>query len=771
MEFRIEATRNDNGWTVRPARADGTPVVDPATGEPFAPRQVHKRRTQTFDIPLAYPGLSDEDLATVDGAAPHRALCADADAVAGAHRAMVYPAKYGPFDLVTFGRYLFEIAIGQPWWRAMNAEAGPAASVELSLVWPAGDEALQRLPWETMHHDTRFLGQEGQFAMLRRVPGTAHGLGSIASPPRVLFVVGTELYNDVIRPGAEYLRLLQGLRIAGLSLSLKTRLLLRTTSDRLEAALDEFRPDIIHFICHGYFDDERKCFLQLVDKDDPQRPWRLRAGALADLLKANNRMPSAVVLSACYTAASNLPIVGQVAAPYAAELVAGGVPIAVGMAGKITDQACRLFTRRFYESLLLKGDFAHAAAEGRRAALRADAFDATSSVDWTMPTIYVSDGIAGTVAAVIRQDVEERWYDVAAEYAPGPFPVFCDRLEIVADFDTVLAGERMQRASGTPRDLQILAVSARHPDSGEQYGRSWLLKELAAKAVRDGHVGVLVEPDVLPKTSWPKTGRQLAEFIRAAANVTLTRFAQHLQLKPPLPALLPTVRKVVGTPEGQPLPGDLPDEVLNAEGDFDNALAVALRLDFLLLRDALRKLRPDGEGASTRLVLLIDDVHRMGKDAAETLRTLCGPLGLRAAAADVRIVLVYSAAGLPGQAETIKSVTDWLGNTFWARAADLDGFRSPYEEREAYEYFLLNWLADGVKTPLMVTRRDANLADGLFENMQESIRGVPSRLRPEGTSLVRIFMKLKGTDNKPALRPADDERLLQESQKVQRGAV
>src|SRR5688500_9209618 len=341
----------------------------------------------------------------------------------------------------------------------MNAAAGAKQTVELSLVWPSGDEVLQRLPWEAMRHETRFRGQEGQFAMLRRVPEARQTLAPIASPPRVLFVVGTELYNDVIRPGAEYLRLLQGLRISGMSLSLKTRLLLRTTQERLEAALDEFRPDVIHFICHGYFDDNHRCYLQLVDKDDPQRPWRLHAGTLADLLSEKDRMPTALVLSACYTAAPNLPIVGQIAAPYAAELVARGVPIAVGMAGKITDQACRLFTRRFYESLLRTGEYAHAAAEGRRAALRAGGFDAKSSADWIMPTIYVSDGVAGTAVPITQQKVEELWHDVAADYAPGPFPVFCDRLEIVEQLDTLLAGERVQRTAGSAKDLQVLAVA------------------------------------------------------------------------------------------------------------------------------------------------------------------------------------------------------------------------------------------------------------------------------------------------------------------------
>ena len=54
--------------------------------------------------------------------------------------------------------------------------------------------------------------------------------------------------------------------------------------------------------------------------------------------------------------------------------------------------------------------------------------------------------------------------------------------------------------------------------------------------------------------------------------------------------------------------------------------------------------------------------------------------------------------------------------------------------------------------------------------MKKRICGVPSRLCSEGKSLVEIFMDLP-TDDGPALRPADDERLLQDSQKFQRGVV
>ena len=335
MEFRVEVTQAANGgWTVETSTGNRLPVTN-AAGASLV-REVAALKTVNFLTPLVYPVPPAGEVARLPQDAPHRPLCTDADLIAEAHQEIVDRSQP---NLVMFGRYLFDTLLGHALWERLNELAG-AQPIELSLLWASGDAPMQRLPWEMMHNGTRFLGQEGQLAILRRVTGATQTLKQLSSPPRVLFVVGTELHNYVIRPGAEYLRLLQGLRIAGLNLSLKTRLLLRTTRERLEAALDEFKPDIAHFICHGFYDDARKCYLQLVDKDDPQQPWRLYGTPLADLLREKERMPSVVVLSASYTGSPDLAAVGQVAAPLAAELVSGGVPIAVGMAGRITDQAC-----------------------------------------------------------------------------------------------------------------------------------------------------------------------------------------------------------------------------------------------------------------------------------------------------------------------------------------------------------------------------------------------------------------------------------------------
>ena len=63
----------------------------------------------------------------------------------------------------------------------------------------------------------------------------------------------------------------------------------------------------------------------------------------------------------------------------------------VGMAGEIADQACRLFSLLFYESLLRDGQLAFAASQGRRLGIiGVGNSDPRTSVDWALPTIFLS---------------------------------------------------------------------------------------------------------------------------------------------------------------------------------------------------------------------------------------------------------------------------------------------------------------------------------------------------------------------------------------------
>jgi hypothetical protein len=55
----------------------------------------------------------------------------------------------------------------------------------------------------------------------------------------------------------------------------------------------------------------------------------------------------AALVNACHTGEPDSSYLS-----FAAGLVRGGVPVAVGMAGEVADGACRIFTREFYRGLI-----------------------------------------------------------------------------------------------------------------------------------------------------------------------------------------------------------------------------------------------------------------------------------------------------------------------------------------------------------------------------------------------------------------------------------
>ena len=209
----------------------------------------------------------------------------------------------------------------------------------------------------------------------------------------MLVAVGAELHRDVIRPAAECFALLNNLKDAQRGIHLRTHLLLRATPERIRTAVRTFKPQVVHLICHGQVDDQtRRGSLTLVSDQGAGSTVDAFSETLFDILECDGTLPSIVVLSACYTAAASLSDVGQVAMPLAQELGAR-IPLVVGMSGAITDQACRLFARRFYESLLSDGAVAQASAHGRRAALTQSGTDPQATVDWTMPVVYVAEKV------------------------------------------------------------------------------------------------------------------------------------------------------------------------------------------------------------------------------------------------------------------------------------------------------------------------------------------------------------------------------------------
>lgn len=761
MQFRIEMETAGAGWLVKITNlTTGQPVLD-GGGKPFE-RTLRSVGEGTRRFPQ--PPENEANAITESADNPHRELCTSVDpkTIESIYRKLL---SRQPDDVVKFGRYLFATLVGDVLWEAINEQA-KAQPIELALSWK-DDYLINRLPWEMMHGKDRFLAAEPEVAITRRVAGTTQNLTEI-SAPRVLFVVGSDLAkDDRIKPGAEYLGLLRSLK-PGARLRLKTHLLLQASPRRLRAAIKWFNPTVVHFICHGFANPDQETFINLMT-DEGGGVERVNAESLLKLLRPDPAapLPQIVILNACYTAVDNIDLYvksGQVASPMAAKLVAGdghdsGVPIVVGMAGEVADQACRLFTRCFYQAILGGGEIAQAAAAGRRVGIIEEGLtDPTSSLDWALPTLFMSAGVTEPRLQIEATPKEERWHEVAMEFAPPPYPAFCGRLDFFEWYDCLMAGNSddlpaPQQLNG---DLQVLAVSLeqkdkKYPDA--QLGRTWLLRQFAANAALDGHLPILLNLHWIerPGADYPGTLARLSADFRRAINRTTQLFSLDFRAE--------CLDLVAAVASGAKSAEDLPRDVRDAQGEEGSWEAplvqfAALRTDLLRLLETARREHSEKERPRTKLLLLIDDVHQMAKATEQLLSFFSSMYGLRSnisvsengptARTDIRVVCTYDLSmGLP---DAEKAITGWLEFAKGAKQVPLRVFQAP-EDRLAYEFFLSRWRdLRGNEMPLALQRKaQLELVNYFFETLANQVEGIPSRLScKDAQTTIKTFLNMPG---------------------------
>lgn len=687
-------------------------------------------------------------------------------------------------DMARFGRYLFATLIGEQWWKQTNALKGRR---ELTLTFNPKDSAMNRLPWEMMHSDGEgekdyFLSGFPLVSISRYVAGVGHTVAEIESPPRLLVVVGSKLtgeFADAIRPGAEYLGLLRSLRYN--KLSLKHHLLLEATPDKLAAAVQDFRPTIVHFICHGKIKNNGEGVLMLLNNDNSDKSEEMSADAIFNKLVYEKEAvspdaekglawPQIVVLNACYTASVanqlfqdlSLLEAGQVATPFAVQLISRGIPIVVGMGGRIADQACRLFTRRLYLSLLDDGDLVYAAANGRRAGILGNGASPYTTVDWALPVLFMSEGVRQPKLKINMRTAEQRWHEAGSAYELPDFPAFCGRLDIFQINDLLMAdATTLRTVMKQESDFRIVAVAIREADEkrpeGARYGRSRLLRELAAKAAHDVHVPCLVNKEALNGTGkrWPP--KNFPDFLLALGRAALIT-ATNLKVPPPSWKWLDMLRQLKkGDELAEDAHSDIKSSYFDKNPEDPVVIGIAIRLDLLDFLDRIRQELPESERARCKLLLLIDDVHQMNIAAESVLNGLLGKLGVQAS--DIRVIFTHADVPATGQKIAVGAITDWFGSNNCKRVW-LDKFEQPVDSRLAYENFLFNWQDSAgatAKRVRLVPRIDKDGEEAVasfFIQLAEFVQDIPSYLNNR-----EVATLIKGTLKSPLkqLREADDE--------------
>jgi hypothetical protein len=432
-------------------------------------------------------------------------------------------------------------------------------------------------------------------------------------------------------------------------------------------------------------------------------------------------------------------------------LVAGGVPVVLGMGGEVGDLTCRLFTGGFGQALLGGQSLLKAQAVARAAAFGQGAAP-EETVDWAFPVTFLGEDVPADYQPVDPslpnpQRIIETWIE---NYAIPTWPPFFDRFEFFEVFE-----ELFKPGGGA---VLVAAVTA----AGSGYGKTRLLQELAIHALRDGHLPLLyiIQDKSEQAKETPKTNtdlaRRLAEAIRNVRKyldlpLGLGQLARLMQ-EPAVALADPTLDPAVA--DALRFGNDLTAEVVQ----------LALQSDLAQLITDGRTKYPELIGPGSRVVVLLDDVDQYDQ-ALSTLVAMLSQYGLGTDVEPVPVVMTGSLTG--PEAQNLHSFL-YQPQT-WLQLSQL----GPFEERTgedqlASEWFLLNPL--GPNTPILsqipgitdtrwvITRSPDQALTIVARNLlTNTFKGIPGKLA-NAAEFYGIFAQTLVQSN--YLIKADDEGVL-----------
>jgi CHAT domain len=639
----------DGGWAVNVTAAnDDSPIL--------APYHMCSAKVEVSDrvlrVPFVPPLRRNAYAAGLD------ALCAgDKDAI-GLLLTRLAAERLQGDDALVYGRWLFECLLAPAWPLVRgNPDLTAARGMELALAWDADHADLHSLVWEAMYddQDRPLAGLQDRLVVVTRVVHVGYPeRGTIECVPKVLFASGTSLTDEVIRPAAMFMGLLRKFDAEGICV---TRAVQDVSLSDLQQECQAFSPDVVHLVAHGETRPDGSGVLLLGSRE---------AGGgvgAAQLLQALTvgKTPMAVVLSACHSGGglggpgaaddqAENPVNWR-AAPLAAELVAGGIPIVTAMAGAVSEPACRMYTTRLVDAIHQGKPLGRAAAEGRAAAL-AGAPKPTQQLDWAMPTIFLASSVQPDFRP-LNPAVVDRLVGLADSLKLRKAPVFIGRQNILRAIDDLFP----EGIGGTTGFVAVCSSGRL-----DKLGSTRLLEEIGFRLLRAGHVPLLLanysEVGFAAVASGvPPTLRVVvAEILRQAIEV-----ADKVGLRPPRLRVL-GVDPSFAADAAVTGVGLADKDPWQARQDARNALVAFRQQSQALDPDLVRApLAADlaelasivahaGEpfGSRTRVVVLADRVHQW-TGALGPLLAMVESTGLGRDECPVPVVVTASLGGAGGQ--------------------------------------------------------------------------------------------------------------------------
>jgi len=652
-------------------------------------------------------------------------------------------------DVKSLGCHLFDLLLGQQVWERIKdvAKARGDQVIELALSWDSDLYDLHSLSWEAMHDGEDFLGVHSEFSVaVTRVVADAPRCPcppSVLAPARVLFVVGADLDDPDIRPGAEVMGLLRDVeRGQG---AVNAAIIDNASLRRFEEKCRHFNPHIVHFVSHGELDGSGRGALAL-KHDDFDESELVVGERLMRAMRTAEELPLLVVLTGCDSAAA-----GEHMDSLASEMVREGIYTAIGMAGKVSDPVCRLFSRKFGHAINTGAPLVDAMTHGRRAGLQRQEERAADDHAWALPSIYLAPNVPTGYAPVNAVNTVATFARVK-QYGLTSDPVFCGRRELTNLFDRVLD-------RGAPLEVLIAYTKDR-----EKLGKTRLLHEFAGRALRAGHVVVMIDDRSPDKSRLPSSAVELAGAMLTAIVKTRERFGLPEIFRSAVLAALERARGVSldldAVPPEQKTSllltylAEFKDVEIEEEA-FGAGLRPAISSDLQKLIEDARDLDDESIDVDSQVVVVLGGLEHWG-DACELLcRDLLSANGLGSVEAPVPVFATCSFANAGGTFLELASVE--AKGLAWLRYEQLKAL----DEREdtlAYEWILLHpWRSDEPGS-LEVYAPEAEPPEGeppWEAPFQRHICGIPSRFGNSTFYAIATTLEEHGV-----LVAADDDEIL-----------
>jgi hypothetical protein len=269
------------------------------------------------------------------------------------------------------GEYLYTVLLGETFGNKLHDDlrAEEGAFLRIDLIFEGLNNDLGDLPWEYLYRrepegNGYFLATEDRIALVRRPKGAnVRGLSLKASEGdsllRVLLVAVSPADESPLEFGAlaSAMQELPGLQLRTLvtalernpSMAIADKRPAEATWEGFLAALDEFKPHVVHFLGHGR-SSETGGEIAFVGSDFKAdwRPGTKLSGALRD-----RKSVRLAFLQACETAAKGDSAVAYRAlSSVATELVQTGIPAIVAMQTTIQNTAANSFAEAFFRAVL-----------------------------------------------------------------------------------------------------------------------------------------------------------------------------------------------------------------------------------------------------------------------------------------------------------------------------------------------------------------------------------------------------------------------------------